>query len=180
MGLNRNTELKADPAKTRDWRERSQATARAKAAARKLGPGDARSSLSPVPKRKLKEAEARGEVPPTRRRPRGPSFTPASPEQRAKVKTQGCRITSEHGAHVQPAHVTPRSLGGCDHEDCVAGLRADLHRLYDEGVDIGLLAVLTPEEQAHAVSHLGIVGALKRTTNTDWQPVGRVQPGRMA
>jgi len=178
--MNRRAELKADPAKTEAWLERSRATARAKAAAKKLKPGDVRSSLSPVSKRKLKEAEERGEAPPTRRRPRKPSFTPPSAEQRAKAKMQGCRIKGEHGPHIHPAHVTPRSLGGCDERDCVVGLRADLHRLYDEGVDIGLLEVLTPEEQAHAASHLGLLGALKRTTNTDWQPVERTQSRSVA
>lgn len=95
----------------------------------------------------------------------------ASPEQRAKAKTQGCRITAYHyqDAQVDPAHVTPRGIGGCDHEDCVIGLRRDLHGSYDEG-NLDILPYLTLEEQAHAVSHLGILGALKRTTGETYVP----------
>ena len=103
--------------------------------------------------------------------PKRTGFTGASILQREKVRVEGCRETGEHGSHVHPAHVTPRSLGGCDHPDCVVGLRADYHRLYDNG-EFDLLPYLTLAEQAHAVSHLGLIGALKRTTNERWAPVG--------
>ena len=130
----------------------------------------ARTELARVSKRKL-EAQPEGEPKPRSTFKRKGGFTPASTEQRAKVKAQGCRVTADHGPHVQPAHVTPRSLGGCDHPDCTVGLRADLHRLYDMGEDVGLLERLTLEEQAHAVTHLGILGALERTTNERWKPI---------
>jgi hypothetical protein len=95
----------------------------------------------------------------------------ASEEQKAKVQLQGCRVsawTHESGA-IHPAHVVDRGVGGCDSELCVVGLRADLHREYDRE-ELDLLPYLTLEEQAHAVSHLGILGALKRTTGDNYIP----------
>jgi len=97
-------------------------------------------------------------------------FTPASPAQRAKVQRQGCRITGEHGGHVHPAHVCDRGLGGCDHEDCVIGLRADYHRLYDMQ-QLDVLPHLTKDEQAHLVSHVGLISALEQSTGERWAPV---------
>jgi hypothetical protein len=101
----------------------------------------------------------------------------ASPAQKAKVAAQGCRIPDPEGyvasadgsLPVDPAHITPRTAGGCDHPDCVVGLYRGFHRLYDEG-NLDLLPYLTLEEQAHAVSHLGILGALKRTTGDNYVP----------
>lgn len=101
----------------------------------------------------------------------------ASSEQKAKVAQQGCRIPTpdwaegfdDAGIVIDPAHVTPRPHGGCDHEDCVIGLSRRFHRLYDEG-ELDILPYLTLAEQAHAVSHLGILGALKRTTGENYQP----------
>jgi hypothetical protein len=134
-----------------------------------------RGELQPVSRRKLEEADAaveRGEQPRRRRssfRRKG-GFTPASPAQRKKVKRQGCRITGEHGGHVHPAHVCDRGLGGCEHEDCVIGLRADYHRLYDmQKIDV--LPHLTKEEQAHLVSHVGLISALEQSTGERWAPV---------
>lgn len=133
-----------------------------------------RGELQPVSKRKLEEADAaneRGEQPrrlSTFRRKGG--FTPASPQQRRKVQRQGCRITGEHGGHVHAAHVCDRGLGGCEHEDCVIGLRADYHRLYDmQRFDV--LPHLTLEEQAHLVAHVGLISALEQSTGERWAPV---------
>lgn len=96
----------------------------------------------------------------------------ASPAQRVKVEAQGCRVTAVRPAEsyvVDPAHIVSRALGGCDHEDCVVGLRRDLHIKYDRG-ELDLLPHLTFDEQAHAASHLGILGALKRTTGENYVP----------
>jgi len=64
---------------------------------------------------------------------------------------------------LQP-HVAPRSLGGCDHRDCVVALCWTHHRAYDTG-GLELLPHLEPQwraEVAHAVSHLGLIGAVRR------------------
>ena len=127
-----------------------------------------RKPLAAVSARKLVEAEERGERRPRAFKRKG-GFTPASPTQRAKVQKQGCRVTAEHGGHVHPAHVTDRALGGCDDPRCVVGLRADLHRLYDMG-EYDLLPHLTFDEQAHAVEHTGILGALQQTTGERYVP----------
>jgi hypothetical protein len=61
---------------------------------------------------------------------------------------------------------TTRSLGGCDDPDCVVALCRDCHRAYDGGV-LDLLPHLEPDhpaELAHAVLHVGLLGALRRIT----------------
>jgi len=93
----------------------------------------------------------------------------ASASQKGKVLAQGARIHWATSEPVDPAHITPRSLGGCDHSDCVIGLTRSSHRDYDAG-ELDILPYLTLEEQGHAVSHLGILGALKRTTGDNYVP----------
>lgn len=89
----------------------------------------------------------------------------ASKAQREKVRDEGrCRICLVPSS-LDPAHVTPTANGGCHDPLCVIPLcRAD-HRLYD-GRALDVLPVLTREEQAHAVNHVGIVTAYQRTTNS--------------
>src|SRR4051812_31542325 len=101
---------------------------------------------------------------------RGRGFA-VSTAQRSKVKTEGrCRVC--HSEQVDPAHVTPRSVGGCADPDCVIPLCRAHHRRYDrqEAPWLDVLPVLTVDEQAHVVRHLRIVGALERTTNVGWLP----------
>jgi hypothetical protein len=106
----------------------------------------------------------------------------ASPAQKAKVEREGARLwdpavsvgwDEEHHLEdaevVDPAHITPRPVGGCDDKDCVCPLPRRLHRLYDEG-KLDLLPYLSLDEQAHAVKHSGILGALKRTTGDNYVP----------
>jgi hypothetical protein len=65
---------------------------------------------------------------------------------------------------ITPAHLAPRSLGGCDHPECVVPLCWLHHRAYDTG-RLELLPHLEPQwraEVAHAVSHLGLIGAARR------------------
>jgi hypothetical protein len=106
----------------------------------------------------------------------------ASPEQKSKVEREGPRIDHtvinlvdlieqfpDGLGPIDPAHITPRSHGGCDHEDCVCPLPRRLHTAFDEG-KLDLLPWLTLDEQAHAVKHLGILGALKRTTGELYIP----------
>jgi hypothetical protein len=58
-------------------------------------------------------------------------ISPASEEQRAKVKN-ALSIVSAKGP-CDPAHLWPRSKGGCDSADCVVPLLRTEHRAYDDG-----------------------------------------------
>jgi hypothetical protein len=64
---------------------------------------------------------------------------------------------------VDPAHLVPRSRGGCDHPDCVIPLCRTHHRLYDKA-GLSLLPYLGRgwrRERAHARTHVSL-GALTR------------------
>lgn len=101
---------------------------------------------------------------------RGRGFGASQP-QRVKVKNEGtCRVCRNE--EPDPAHITPRSIGGCNDPACVMALGRRCHRLYDEH-RLDVLPYLTRDEQAHAVLHLGIVGALQRLTNEKWEPMLR-------
>jgi hypothetical protein len=98
----------------------------------------------------------------------------ASPEQRAKVKDRWCIVTGRdrHDAMIDPAHVIPRGMGGCDDALCVVALEREIHRAYDMG-ELDLLPYLEPNhraELAHAVEHVGLIAALERITNVRWSP----------
>jgi hypothetical protein len=91
------------------------------------------------------------------------SVAPASAVQRAKVAGLRC-LVCRAATRIDPAHLVPRSLGGCDEADCVVALCRTHHRAYDRG-GLDLVAHLEPQwrrEVAHAVGHLGLVGALRR------------------
>jgi predicted restriction endonuclease len=93
---------------------------------------------------------------------RSPSLV-ASQAQRDKVAGQRC-IVCGVTTRIDPAHVIPRSLGGCDHPDCVVALCRLHHRAYDRG-GLDLVAYLEPKhrrEVAHAVMHVGLASALRR------------------
>jgi hypothetical protein len=65
---------------------------------------------------------------------------------------------------IDPAHLIPRSLGGCGDALCVVPLCRCCHRAYDSG-ELDLLAHLEPAwraQLAHAVGHVGLIGALRR------------------
>jgi len=67
-------------------------------------------------------------------------------------------------ARIDPAHLVPRGLGGCEHALCVVALCRRHHRAYDRGC-LDLVPFLEPRhraEVAHAVGHLGLIGALRR------------------
>ena len=109
--------------------------------------------------------------PPVRRTPLKPSALErsgglaASDAQRAKVRAQACFVCRA-ATRIDPAHVIPRSLGGCDEPDCVVALCRSCHRAYDRG-ELDLLVHLEPEQRAelaHAVLHVGLLGALRRIT----------------
>jgi hypothetical protein len=91
----------------------------------------------------------------------------ASPAQRRKAQASVCRACGGLGS--DPAHIIPRSLGGCDEDLCVIPLCRAHHRAYDEH-NLDVLALLTHDEQAHTVAHVGLISALQRTTNLRWEP----------
>jgi 5-methylcytosine-specific restriction endonuclease McrA len=104
---------------------------------------------------------------PLRRRP----VAPASLAQRAKVAGQACLVCGRRP--VDPAHLTPRSLGGCGEPECVVPLCRRCHRAYDRG-ELDLLPHLEPRfrtELAHALSHLPLLGVVRRVTGCRWAPV---------
>jgi hypothetical protein len=96
------------------------------------------------------------------------AVSPASRAQRAKVAGQACVVCG--GRPVDPAHLIPRSLGGCDQPDCVVPLDRRCHRAYDRG-QLDLLPSLEPRyraELAHGLLHLGLLGLLGRISGTRW------------
>ena len=87
----------------------------------------------------------------------------ASEAQREKTVGGAC-VVCRQTKGITPAHLAPRSLGGCDHPDCVVPLCWTHHRAYDTG-RLELLPHLEPQwraEVAHAVMHLGLIGAVRR------------------
>jgi len=76
---------------------------------------------------------------------------------------------------VDPAHLVPRSRGGCDHPECVVPLCRRCHRAFDDG-RLDLLPYLEPHrraELAHALQHLGLLALLERLTAERWATLGR-------
>ena len=87
----------------------------------------------------------------------------ASAAQREKIVGGACVVCLQTKG-ITPAHLAPRSLGGCDDPACVVALCWMHHRAYDTG-RLELLPYLEPRwrpEIAHAVQHLGLIGALRR------------------
>jgi HNH endonuclease len=56
----------------------------------------------------------------------------ASPAQRRKVAGAPCVVCGKRTA-IDPAHLVPRSMGGCDDPECVVALCRRHHRAYDGG-----------------------------------------------
>jgi hypothetical protein len=114
-------------------------------------------------------------------------FTPASGAQKAKARMEDfcwcCDRERTEWLTLDPAHVCPRSKGGCDHADCVivlcrAGDGTGCHRDFDDG-NLDLLPVIAGRyerfatECSHAALHLNPVQLVQRLTNTRirWEPV---------
>jgi hypothetical protein len=79
-----------------------------------------------------------------------------------------CCVVCGSDNRVDPGHVIPKSLGGCDSALCVIPLDRRCHRAYDRG-ELDLLPYLEPgwrPQLAHAVEHVGLIGALRRVTGT--------------
>ena len=114
-----------------------------------------------------RRAKLRARTPIRRTTPlrRTPSMK-ATEGQRLAVAGRPC-IVCGATAGVDPAHLIPRSLGGCGDPLCVVPLcRSRCHRAYDTG-GLDLLPHLEPAyraQLAHAVGHVGLVAALRRIT----------------
>lgn len=100
---------------------------------------------------------------------RGRGFA-ASPAQQEKARSEPCVVTGQetlYGATIDPAHLWPRSQGGCSHELCTVPLERGLHRLFDEG-EFDLLPYLKGRlpELHHALDHADgdLCGLLHRLT----------------
>jgi hypothetical protein len=108
-------------------------------------------------------------------------FSATSEPQRDKVAGERCIVCGERP--VDPAHLVPRSLAGCDHPDCVVPLCRVHHRRYDR-CQLDLLPYLEARhraELAHGLGHLGLLGLLRRVTGCRWAPVHeRSDEGRRA
>ena len=109
----------------------------------------------------------------------------ASPAQRAKIDRFpfciACGVEESDWVVIDPAHLTDRAHGGCDHEDCVLGLCRNpftgvgCHRRYDEH-ELDLLVILTARlpaelrELQHMLEHLTPVEMVERLAGerTQW------------
>jgi hypothetical protein len=107
---------------------------------------------------------------PQRRKPlRRSRIAPASEAQRAKVAGRTCLVCGRRP--VDPAHLVPRSLAGCDESECVVPLCRRCHRAFDQG-ELELLPCLEPGcrvELAHALSHLPLVALVRRVAKSKGQ-----------
>ena len=91
----------------------------------------------------------------------------ATDSQRRAVAGRPCLVCgAEYG--IDPAHLIPRSLGGCGEALCVVPLCRRCHRGYDTG-RLDMLPYLEPAwraQLAHAVGHIGLIGALRRISGS--------------
>jgi hypothetical protein len=91
----------------------------------------------------------------------------ATESQRAAVAGRPCIVCgAEH--RIDAAHLIPRSMGGCGAGACCVPLCRPHHRAYDAG-RLDLLPYLEPAwraQLAHAVGHVGLIGALRRIAQT--------------
>jgi hypothetical protein len=110
---------------------------------------------------------------------RTPSMA-ATERQRDAVAGRTC-IVCGTDKRIDPAHLIPRSLGGCADAACCVPLCRQHHRAYDRG-ELDLLRYLEPAwraQLAHAVGHVGLIGALRRISGTRSVPgsPGLAAPG---
>jgi hypothetical protein len=110
-----------------------------------------------------RRAQLRARTPLSRTTPIRRTSLAASDRQRLAVADRPCIVCgAAHG--VDPAHLVPRSLGGCGDPLCVVPLCRHCHRAYDRG-ELDLLAHLEHAwraQLAHAVAHVGLIGTLRR------------------
>jgi hypothetical protein len=91
------------------------------------------------------------------------AISPASSDQRRKVLDAVCVYCGNPGC--DPAHLTARTHGGCDHPDCVVPLCRNCHRAFDNGaIDLEPIIAL-PEfrvERSHMADHMSFRQCIKR------------------
>jgi hypothetical protein len=95
----------------------------------------------------------------------------ASERQRAAVAGRRC-IVCGSGERIDPAHLIARAAGGCGDPACVVPVCRRHHRAYDRG-ELDLLPCLEPAwraQLAHAVGHVGLIGALRRISGAGREP----------
>ena len=95
----------------------------------------------------------------------------ATDAQRAAVAGRSC-IVCGTDRRIDPAHLIPRSMGGCGDPLCVIPACRVHHRAYDRG-ELDLLPYLEPvwrAQLAHAVGHVGLIGALRRISGMRGRP----------
>ena len=103
----------------------------------------------------------------------------ASEPQRTAVAGRTCIVCGTNN-RIDPAHLIPRSLGGCGDRLCVIPLCRRCHRAYDRG-ELDLVSYLEPAwraQLAHAVGHVGLTGTLRRVSghgNAAGPPDGTVE-----
>lgn len=119
-----------------------------------------------------RRASLRARQPLGRNKPlqRTPSLA-ATDSQRGAVSGRPC-IACGAPHRIDPAHLIPRSLGGCGDALCVVPLCRRCHRAFDTG-QLDLLPCLEPgwrAQLAHAVGHVGLIGALRRISGSRTSP----------
>lgn len=109
---------------------------------------------------------------------RSPAMAATERQRAAAAGRACCVVCGATKGPIDPAHLIPRSLGGCGDPTCVVPLCRGHHRAYDRG-ELDLLPYLEPawrDQLAHAVGHVGLIGALRRisgrreTTDTQGTP----------
>ena len=118
-----------------------------------------------------RRATLRAKTPLRRKQPlqRGNSMA-ATAAQRAAVAGRRCVVCGSD-RRIDPAHLIPRSLGGCGDALCTVPLCRACHRAYDRG-EVDLVPYLEPAwraQLAHAVGHVGLLGALRRISGNSRQ-----------
>ena len=102
--------------------------------------------------------------------PRTPSMA-ATDAQRAAVAGRSC-IVCGTDRRIDPAHLIPRSMGGCGDPLCVIPACRVHHRAYDRG-ELDLLPYLEPgwrAQVAQRVGHVGLIAALRRISGMRREP----------
>jgi hypothetical protein len=101
------------------------------------------------------------------------ALVPASDAQREKVSGVACIVCER--TPVDPAHLVPRRLGGCDHADCVVALCRSHHRQYDHG-QLSLAPYvlgICQRELRHAEQHVSAAVLAKGLTAGGWATAQR-------
>ena len=100
-------------------------------------------------------------------KPKRRTISPASPNQKAKIKGQPCVVCGKPAT--TPMHLWSRGKGGCDDPLCVLPACWHCHRAYDTG-KLELLPHIVKHhraEIAHAQLHTDPVSLLERLTASE-------------